>query len=526
MQASARRGYAHEHARLISAPMSRASNYVKSLVSSSVVTLASVVVGLLLVPYSLRFLDREQYAVFTLAGEVLLWLGLLDIGITSVLNVKVAQMAGRSDASSMNTLVSTTFFAQLAIAALVATIGTALAIVFPNLFALRSNLHDDATDLVLLMVGAAALQVATQTFSALLIGHQQMHVDNCIKLGLLVVRTVLTIWLLQSGYGLLALGYAHFAAVVLACAVSAVRVVGLPGAIEIRPRHFSLVVLRETGGTGLWFSLGGFAGILIMSVDKVVAAKVVSVEMVTTLALTGRLYLLAWTLIQQITNAARPALAQIIGEGQMEHALKKYQQLAYLTTSLAIVAAFSVWAANASFVQWWVGSQNYGGAPLDVMLAMSLVLHCWVLPNRAVLTSGLTSVPQSSLCRVAEGCLNLALSVALGIAFGLVGIAAATVIAGVLSSGWFLPRLTGQLFHLPTAQILRALAGPLLGVASLCLVLAVTMRQLSLYVDGLPGAVLAATLTAVGGVVVSWFVMPVQEREMYLAALRKPRGGP
>jgi O-antigen/teichoic acid export membrane protein len=405
----------------------------------------------------------------------------------------------------------------------VAAVGAALAILFPDLFELRKDLRDDATRLVLLMVVAAALQVGTQTFSALLIGHQKMHVDNCIKLGLLVLRTVLTVWFLEAGLGLLALGYAHLVAVAITCALSALRAFRLPGDIEIRVRHFSLAILKETGGTGLWFSLGGLAGILIMSVDKIVAAKVVSVEVVTTLALTGRLYLLAWTFVQQITNAARPQLAQIIGEGRKDHALAKYHQLAYVSTSFAIVAAFSVWAANSTFVQWWVGIPNYGGGSLDAFLALALVLHSWILPNRAVLTAGITSVPQSSICRVVEGLLNLILSIGLGLAFGLVGIVAATVLAGALSSAWFLPRLTARFFDVSTCPLVRASARPLLKLAAAAFVLAVPMHQLSLHVGGFAGAVLGGGMTALGGLVLIWFVLPAQDRKAYVRALRKPR---
>ena len=60
--------------------MSRTHNYVKGLTTGYAATFATIAVGLWLTPFTLRFLDREEYAIFALASDVLMWLGLLDIG--------------------------------------------------------------------------------------------------------------------------------------------------------------------------------------------------------------------------------------------------------------------------------------------------------------------------------------------------------------------------------------------------------------------------------------------------------------
>lgn len=100
--------------------------------------------------------------------------------------------------------------------------------------------------------------------------------------------------------------------------------------------------------------------------------------------------------IQQVTNTARPALAQIIGQGDLEGARRKYHQLSMLSTGLALIPAAGIWAGNGAFVSWWVGPQNYGGGLLDALLALNLVVHSWVLPNRAILVAGMAFVPQNS----------------------------------------------------------------------------------------------------------------------------------
>jgi Na+-driven multidrug efflux pump len=108
--------------------MSRTRNYVKGLTTGYAATFATIAVGLWLTPFTLRFLDREQFAVFALASDLLMWLGLLDIGIASGLSMQAAQLTGKSDPERLNRLASTAFFTQNAVVLLVLVVGGAMAV--------------------------------------------------------------------------------------------------------------------------------------------------------------------------------------------------------------------------------------------------------------------------------------------------------------------------------------------------------------------------------------------------------------
>jgi hypothetical protein len=49
---------------------SRTRNYLVGLVTGYLVTLVTVAVGLWLTPFTLRFLDREEYAILALSNDV------------------------------------------------------------------------------------------------------------------------------------------------------------------------------------------------------------------------------------------------------------------------------------------------------------------------------------------------------------------------------------------------------------------------------------------------------------------------
>ena len=296
---------------------SRTRNYLAGLGTGYAATLVTVAVGLWLTPFTLRFLDREEYAIFALAGDILMWLNLLDIGITAGLNVQAAQLTGRPDQDRLNRLASTAFFTQMVVVGLVLTAGLGIILIFPSFFHVRPELQTEAMALVALLVVRTAIGMGTQTFSGLLVAHQQIHIDNLIRLCLIIVRTGITVLLLLAGWKLLSLGLASVVAACVTGFLAMWRCFRLLPGLTIRYRLASWKVLRSLGNLGIWFSLCGLAGIFIQSLDTIVAARLISLETVTTLSLTGRVYALSAGLLAQITNTARPALGQLIGQGKL-----------------------------------------------------------------------------------------------------------------------------------------------------------------------------------------------------------------
>ncbi len=486
---------------------SRTGNYLKGLATGYVATFATILVGLWLTPFTLGFLDREEYAIFALASDLLMWLGLLDIGITAGLSVQAAQISGRPVADRLNRLASTAFFSQNVIVLALLAVGGAMAAGLPHFFAVRHDLHRPASALMGLLVVGSALGFSTKTFSALLVANQQVHIDNLIRLALVVIRTVLTVLLLKLGWGLYSLACANLVATTVTSFLAILRTFRLLPGLRIRRELASWAVLKSLGGLGIWFSVGGIAGIVISSLDRVVAAKLISVESVTTLSLTGRMYVLSRTFLDQITNTARPMLGQLLGQNKLAAAARVYNQMFLLSTGLAMVITASVWAGNSAFVTSWVGENNYGGWLLDLAFALNLLANSWVLPNRATLAAGLFKVPQHALSRITAAVVSFPLSIALGLQFGLVGIAASTALAELLVSCWYLPLLTSQLFQRKFFEFLRESVQPLAVAGFLIVPVAWGARLFGDFVGGgFVGAALSGCSTFALGMMFLWLL--------------------
>ncbi|HWQ90717.1 MAG TPA: MATE family efflux transporter [Clostridia bacterium] len=495
---------------------SRTHNYVLGLATGYLVTAATVAVGFWLTPFTLRILDREQFGIFTLALDVITWLTLLDFGISSALRVQAAQISDGTNPQKLNSLASTAFFAECGVVLLALTAGATLALLFPHLFPIRPELHKETILLCLLLVLGLALSLSTQTFSALLVAHQQIHLDNAINLLNLVLRTVLTVVLLKQGWGICSLGIANLAARLVSASLAVVRTFRLLPGLQLRFKLVSWGVLKTSGGIGLWLTLGGFAGVLLNSLDRIMVGKLSAVAMVVTLTLTDRLYVLARTLIAPLTNTARPMMAQLLGQHQHAACLRVHHSLFVISTGTSIVCSAAIWSGNKQFVSWWVGDQNYGGWLLDAVLGARLFLTCWTLPHRAALVAGLYALRAHATSYFIEGIVCLAVACFLGRSYGLPGVAASFVIAALLVSCWYLPYLTGKMLKEPWVKLVRKDAGSMLLLLLLIIPVALCGRWIAETCGGLVGALFGGSFSATLGLLLLWPCLDLQSRRLVL----------
>jgi membrane protein EpsK len=486
--------------------MSRTKNYLSGLVTGHAVILVTTVMGLWLTPFTLRFLSREEYAVFTLAGDMLMWLSLLDIGISSGLNVQAAQLTGKPDAERLNRLASAAFFTQNIVCLVILVAVSLAAFGFPIFFRISPELTQEAVLVTLTLGIGVAINIFAQTFSSLLIANQQIYADNIIRLSLVLFRTGLTVLFLLSGMKMLSLAVANLIAVIITTILALLRVRNLLPSLEIHRKWFSWQVLKSVGSLGIWFSLGGLAGMVITNLDRIITAKIISVELVTTLSLTGRVYILFSGLLHQLTNTARPMLGQLLGSGQIEQAFQRYRQIFVVSTGMTVISAAGLLSMNAGFVTRWVGKENYGGLWLDVALALNMIVHAWVLPNRAILSANMIVRPQT-LSRLLEGLLNIMLSIVLAWQIGVVGIVVSTAIAGILSSNWYLPLLTSRMFNRPYKLFLMGDGLRLFIFASVMLILAISARSWFDLDANLVAFLFVPSLVVIIGLIVFWFAI-------------------
>lgn len=434
---------------------SRKTTFIKGVGSGGLYTLVTIVVGLWLAPFLLRYMSREEYGLFALANEVIMWLNLLDIGVSGALLAKAAQLSAEKNDDKLNILASTAFFAQLAEVGLVVGCGLFVVANFGGFFSVAGDLKRRATILAALLVLQSVVLLLTKTYSSLLIAYQQVHIDNFIKIVLIAIRTALVVILTTKGFGILSLGIGSVVSAAIAAVLSVWRVYYLLPWLSLRLRYVSWSSLKSVFRLGIWFSLANLAQLFVVKSSYIVTGKVLTVAMVTTLSLTGRLYLITGRVMFQINRALRPALGQIIGEGRREHSFTVFRQYLVFSLGMAALMLASIFAGNRHFVEWWVGEEYYAGTTTEVFILLNSFLIGWVFNWSVILSSDIQMKEQAYL-QVFQGVAGVCLATFLGHRYGMSGVISGFVLAAVATSFWFLPILVCHRFDHEIRELLRS----------------------------------------------------------------------
>ncbi len=331
-----------------------------------------ILVGLWLTPFLLRRVGQHELGLWMVAGQLLGYLTLLDLGVLAILPREVAFATGRSEGGDV----------QAHIGALVVQVRRivrwqlpilALACLFVWWFL---PLEWTSLRRPLLLVFAAFLVLyPLRIVSAVLQGAQDLVFlaqTQMIGWGL---GTVTTVALVLGGAGL----YAVVLGWIVTMAVPA-------GAAWWRVRSRWPGLTGSAGGGGavrayfnrsIWVSVGQIAQVLLAGSDVLVLGRILGPAAVVPYACTGKLVTVFANHPQLLMHAAQPALTELRASGSRERlrvvATALTQAMLMMSGGLLVV----ILAVNHYFVNWWVGSVQYGGWWLSVAFAGMMLLRHW-----------------------------------------------------------------------------------------------------------------------------------------------------
>ena len=424
---------------------SDARKFLKGVTSGYLVMIISLLVNLWLIPFVLKFLTRPEYGIFAIATDLLAWLSLANLGISAAFNSKGAHLMGSKNVKELNIVASTTFFTQL-VSAIVIILAGIFVTVHPELLFGNDVNADNIELVVVLLVSGYTLSFIFQPMNSMLIASKQIHIDNYLKFGLLIIKTSLTVILLMNGFKLLSLAISSFVATIIITIVTWVRVKKSLPYVKIKLSSWKYNRFSFLLKKGVWFSLGGVAGILILRMDSFLIGKYISLSTVASYVITIKLYQIADTFHQQFFNTTRPFFAQMFGKKDMKSLAKMYNITFYSSFAAAFGIGICIYLLNKWFVYLWVGSDFYLGDTINMLLCLNFILQASVLPNRIILATTFFKIASHNIIRFLEGVIKLLVSIALLYYWGIEGIIFAGLISSLVFSNIVLNIFTSQFF--------------------------------------------------------------------------------
>ena len=454
---------------------SRRRAALATLAGSTASILIVSVQAVVLVPFYLHAIGPRLYGAWLGSGDILVWMQAFDLGLPNLMIQRIGAAYGRQDLRGA----AECFAAGMAALALVALVvvagGLAISHPLPRWMGLVGA--ESGTLQACFVVGtiATALNIFGNGIVGFSRGIQRTTFMNGVTVASGLVGFGVSLGLVLTGWGLWAVALGLVARSGISLIGSIVfAAVCLRGDLY----HFFRVrraVLREFLAISPATALGGIGYAVMNQSEVALTAILLSPELAVVLGLTRKALDMARGLVDAIAFSTYGGFAHLVTSDQRHRALHVHAEIHSLRLSLAIAMASAYMAVNGSLLSVWVGSTQYGGALLTILMAVQfIVVGSSFLMNYLYRATG--QVMRGSLALFLEGVTRVPLMIGLLLWVGLPGIP----IAGIITSGVFgwlayrwMRREVQSFSDPPPSLSLRAAAGQvaILGIGALACIL-------------------------------------------------------
>jgi len=401
----------------------RTTSFVRGLGAGYLATGINIAYTAASVPLALHYLGKSQFGLWSLAQQIVGYLFLLDLGVTSAVSRFIADHKDDVNGGDYGRMLLTGGIVFALQGILIVSVGLVFSIFAPALFAIPTPLARDFTNVLMLIASFSGFSVFCRSLSAPLWAFHR--IDFSYLMGSVsLILGVVTLWL----------GF-HFNFGIYSLAIS-----GIPGAFlsPIMAFYFCKKNGFYPSAKSGWqmptwpdirrvFAFGKDAALMSLGSQMVNASQImiisrfVGLDAAATFSVGTKLYSLGQQLVAKVIGTAAPALTELFVRGEMSKFKDRFFDVVSITTFLATLFASVLVCANSSVVSIWTSGMMSWSRWADALLGCLLVATCIsrCLTELFVFRGDLRSVRHISLL---EGLLVIAFGIPAALKFGLIGL--------------------------------------------------------------------------------------------------------
>lgn len=403
----------------------RQTSFHKIIFRNSIVNTLRYIINysiiFVLTPIIIKGVGDAQYGLWALIFSLIGYAGLLDLGVQQSTIKLVSEFKGKNDLSKLNEIISSTLFYFFCVGLIAALICW---------FVLPQNIHHFVNDNNLISIVGSLLFIVGidvvfvflgNVFTGISLGLHQYHLKGIIDVFCGLSRLVLTIYVLDNGYGLIGLAWVTLGLDVVATIILYKICIYSNHGMSLSFKNVKRSAFREI------FAFGGkiFLASTAMRINNNTTVVLISYFLTTTMnayynvaaRLVGSVREVMWSL----TASLFPVFSELSASGDKCVVWKYYAQYTRFFILLTLPAAFGLFFFGGSFISLWI-SDEYADNTKSVTMILSInMLVAGLQPLAARLMIGGGEVSFYTKATVIKSLGVLALSVPLILSLGLVG---------------------------------------------------------------------------------------------------------
>lgn len=377
-------------------------------------------------PYLVHSLGDRLYGFWSLAGAIVGYYGVLDLGLSAAATRYMSQALGKDDAEELDRVASTAHFLfsmaalGVAAAALLSALACPLFVRDPAEAALFQKL-------ILILGAAAAIGLPSKVYSGLLTAGIRYDSLAAISMSRTLLFNAAVCVCLRAEYGIVAVALISFvvtllqrAAIWRACKARFPR-------LKISFFRFDGAKIRTMLEYGWKILVCHLGDILRFRLDSLVIAYFLGAGLVTPYVVGVRLVEGFGQLVRSSVSMLFPVFSRFEGRGDHDAIRSALLKTTKLSTILSVFIGLSVMFYARAFIRRWMGPQFDSSGVVAMILCAAFIIDFTQAPGIQMLFGVSKHQTYAVLC-LCEGLVNVALSVLLLRYFGIYGVALGTLI--------------------------------------------------------------------------------------------------
>jgi len=408
------------------------------------------------------------YGIWGLVGHVAANMNLLDFGMSVTLTRFLAHHHARDERKSILEVMSTALLFSLIPASLALLAGGLVSWWAPPLFRLPAAYIFSARAAILLTAATVAVSFPGAIFNCALPALSRYDLHNLRNIAWSALRALLLLWVLDHGYGLIAVAAASLLAQIAALVLGGMLSFRLLPWVRLSWRNCRRAVLSSLFQFSVWAFVLSIASRMIFTLDNVVVAMVRGPAAVA-------FYSVGSSIADQLRGGMFTVAMLFAPLAAQTHAVDGREGLASLllrgsrlTVLLALPGIVCLAMAGAPMLRFWLGP-DYAQRTTPVLMLLCLCVGAYALAVSCTqILYGMNQHRLAAYISLGEALANLSLSLYLGRRLGGIGVAWGTLLPALVAEMVLIPLVTCRLLSLAPLRYYReVLVRPLLAATPL-----------------------------------------------------------
>jgi O-antigen/teichoic acid export membrane protein len=406
---------------------------LRNIGSNWTVTLVSIAATYVLTPFVIHTLGREGYGTWTLITAMTGYMTLLALGVPMACVRYVAEHVATNDTRAMNRAIGSCIGLYLVIGVASLVLGGILTALLTTIYDIPVGLRGEARLACAVMVVQVSAGFVGLLPEGILFAHHDFVARNAVRIGAVLLRLALTVWLLSMQASLVLLAAVQLVCLLFDFTLSLLLIRRKYRTVRLRLSDFDWGMVRQIFSFSMWVLILTAGARLSFETDALVIGAILGVGTIPfyTVANSLVIYLMDFTIA--IAAVVSPMATKLNAEGRRAELRDMFLKWSKVSLSLSLAVGLFIIVLGPRFLAWWIGPEfeQPSGQVLQILTISSLAF----LPVRGValpMLMGLGKPRAVTLAFIGAGIANLVLSILLARPLGLIGVALGTAIPNVV----------------------------------------------------------------------------------------------